>query len=560
MKELQKIHEINEALKTTILSGFSVHSNAKLNVYTTDSINRLFDDVEKADDPYVFDAAVNFLDCLVPIKEGSFVSELDVLQKGKDEKPVGYITPSGKFMKTATGWKAVPKGKQTGGSTAHAGAHSPAHVHTPNEKQVADSKKDDANRKHLTTDDRWNHYETALNMVLKGRHKAAIAYGRGGLGKTYTLEKMIDKVRQDTKGKGGRMFDDEIHVPANARTASEEEDEEVDMKDQNGNDYDFVKITGKNSLTTFWRNLYEHNGKTLLYDDCDSVLDHEDVINILKGALDTSGNGTVEYRALKGNEDTGEGPVPRRFKFTGRIIFITNLGEEEFKNGKLQPLKTRALTVNLTMDKKQTLERAKKILPNMVIKDADFKPIPGVTLADKDKAVKFMEDHMDEIGIGDFNARTLGTIIKCVKEQQDGTTKDWKGLAAMMLGMEHFEKADQSDLQKANDYRKMIKELDELRDPDNIEKGEVTESKPLGKTKSGKQIYQYAAHKSHADFTVGEHIEAANLHEKKAMNYNGKKNNSGLLRPKRMAAAQKEQYHTGMATVHKEKAFDLNKK
>jgi hypothetical protein len=421
MLEQEQIFKNNKEQQLLILKRF-VGGDSGIPVFNTEGINKMMDDLSKGNDPDLFEAGLNFIDNLITVP-GGYSPEHMILEKARESVPIGTVR--GKSIKTVKGWRPLPKGHIK--HPEHSTVAEPQHIATganKTESTIHEAKKNDPGRKQISVDDRWKHYETALRMVVNGDHKAAIAYGRGGVGKTYTLQQILEAKKKTP-------FNEEFH-------------------DKGGHEYDYVKITGKNTLTDFWRNLYEHNGKTLIFDDCDSVLDHDDVINILKGGLDSSGDGTVEYRALKGNEEAGTNPVPQRFKFNGRIIFITNKAANEFKDGKLQPLKSRALTVNLTMDKDETMDRAAKILPKLDVRDAHGRVMTDVTLAEKQKALQFIKDHKDEIEIDNFNTRTIGSIIKAVRAEKKGDTDDWKGLAATMLGLEHFEKATEEDLIKAD--------------------------------------------------------------------------------------------------------------
>jgi hypothetical protein len=49
----------------------------------------------------------------------------------------------------------------------------------------------------------------------------------------------------------------------------------------------FTQIKGFSTAKNMFRTLYENNGSTIIFDDCDSILKDAIAINILKAALDS---------------------------------------------------------------------------------------------------------------------------------------------------------------------------------------------------------------------------------------------------------------------------------
>lgn len=248
---------------------------------------------------------------------------------------------------------------------------------------------------------RWSAYRTFLDMVAGGLTKAAIAYGTGGVGKTYNLKQVFEK-------RGLEEYDLDKHVSGMPT-------------------YDYIKITGKATPTAMYKALYEHNGKIVVFDDCDSVLKDETCVNILKGALDTTGDGTVSYLSGKPIKDSDGVALPQSFKFQGRAVFVSNLDTEEMP----QPLRSRSLTIDLTMTAKETMVMLKEIVHKMPFQDYKGNPIE-VSHEDRADAVDFLDSIHDSVNIGDLNARTLGQIA-LIKKKMAGTSEDWKMVAQSML-------------------------------------------------------------------------------------------------------------------------------
>lgn len=116
--------------------------------------------------------------------------------------------------------------------------------------------------------------------------KSVICVGRGGIGKTYSVEKKLQKAHDNC---------------------------EIDYK----------KISGKITTMGLFMALYEsrHKNSVLLLDDVD-VFTNETTLDLLKSVLDTSDVRTVSYiTSSKVLEDSG---VPQTFDFRGKIIFLSN--------------------------------------------------------------------------------------------------------------------------------------------------------------------------------------------------------------------------------------------
>lgn len=256
-------------------------------------------------------------------------------------------------------------------------------------------------------------YETfgrLVKMVGRGIGKSLIAYGTGGVGKTYEVIKQMNTL-------GLTEFDEDEHLPANL---SQEEADEADDEVVLSQNYDYVKITGKSTAAGMYKDLYQHNGKLIIYDDCDSVLKDANAINILKGALDSSGDNTISWSSLGKIEDDLGNPLPRRFKFGGRVIFISNLPSSEIP----QPIKSRAYRIDLTMSKQQTIDRLRHIMGAVQTK------LKGVTEKDKTEVIDLLEKYKDKLS--DLNTRTLLNIL-AIKKNSEAEGVNWQVEAKHML-------------------------------------------------------------------------------------------------------------------------------
>ncbi|MFW6009499.1 MAG: hypothetical protein ACOCP8_09575 [archaeon] len=215
--------------------------------------------------------------------------------------------------------------------------------------------------------ERFEFVEKLTKMVCFGHANSVIITGQGGLGKTHTVLKAIE----DTK------------IP-------------------------YKKISGHSTARGLYNLLYDYNGSTFLFDDCDSVLDDKTSQNILKIALDSNEDRTITWAAKmpKGSE------YPNEFEFTGRIIFITNKPQNKI----FQPLLTRGYKVDLSMDILEKIERMKFILPTVCETN-------NINLNIGFQALAFLEEKQNIVK--SLSLRTLLDVIRIINSGQD----KWERLA-----------------------------------------------------------------------------------------------------------------------------------
>lgn len=285
---------------------------------------------------------------------------------------------------------------------------------------------------------RFKTFERFAKALAKGKTKSLIAYGSGGVGKTHTLTKTFEE-------QGMKEFKEGMDIGSK--------------------DYDYVKITGKATPAAVFQALYEHNGKTIMFDDCDSVLQQEDAINIFKGALDTSGDGTISFGSQRALKDSNGNAMPSRFDFNGRVAFVSNLPPDKVP----QPLKSRSLRIDMTMTPEQTIDRIKHIAKdkegkyqNLKFPGHDGKPMK-YSHEELEAAIGFLDKYKNKTS--DLNVRTIGSILSIIQEAKEDGDDDWQSDAkAMILSKsidnkeDEIEKAfteltgDEDEISKSFDY------------------------------------------------------------------------------------------------------------
>lgn len=195
-------------------------------------------------------------------------------------------------------------------------------------------------RDRITFSDSLEHLEGLVTALVKGSTNALFVAGRGGTGKTQTVE--------DTLAEHG-------------------------LSDGNG----FFKITGSASPIGMYSALYKNRNGIILFDDCDGALESQDGRNIIKAATDTkkirkiawskksSGMYDPDSREEPAEGEEEDDDLPKYFDFKGRVIFISNL-----PLNKLDPdgaLRTRAFIISIDPTPEEIFDRMGEILNDIKV-------------------------------------------------------------------------------------------------------------------------------------------------------------------------------------------------
>jgi hypothetical protein len=218
---------------------------------------------------------------------------------------------------------------------------------------------------------RFSFLQDLTSMVVMGATPSLIVTGEGGLGKTHTVTKTI--------------------------------------KDNSLSESEWVTFKGYSTARGLYNTLFDHNGKLILFDDCDSVLEDKVAINILKSALDSYETRQITWMAKMTKSDE----YPNQFNFTGRVIFISNKDKSKIDGSIL----SRSLTVDLTMTPSEKIERMRFILNNI---------LPEYSIEVKSDSLNFLEQMKESTNL---NLRTLIMISK-IRAQFPDT---WQNLATYMI-------------------------------------------------------------------------------------------------------------------------------
>lgn len=257
---------------------------------------------------------------------------------------------------------------------------------------------------------RYNTLERMAYRVAEGGLPALIVSGPPGLGKSYTVEQVLEEVR-------GPAF------PHAADEDIEDDDPqdgsrfEIDLEDIPPYDV----ISGTITAVGLYIALYkQRNGGIVVLDDCDDVFRDETCLNILKAVLDSSETRRVSYRKRAHWMD--ELDIPDAFEFRGSVVFCTNIDfEMAIKKGSnmgahFAALIDRSLYLSLTMRTKAdyiTRIRHVAIEDGMLTK-------AGLSEEEAAEVMDFIEGHVDRFY--GLSLRLVHQIAICYKADRE----NWK--------------------------------------------------------------------------------------------------------------------------------------
>jgi hypothetical protein len=228
--------------------------------------------------------------------------------------------------------------------------------------------------------------------VKKGDVRAMIVTGPPGVGKSFGVEEVLSK------------HDLMATVANNSKLKK----------------YEVVK--GAMSALGLYAKLYEYKDakSILVFDDCDSVLQDELSLNILKAALDSSKKRTIHWntdsRLLR---DQG---APNSFEFKGGAIFITNIKFENVRSKKLQDhlaaLESRCHYLDLTIDtEREKMLRIEQIIEDGMLLEYEF------TTEEQAELISFIDTNKKKL-----RELSLRTVLKIADLRKSFPNK-WQSVA-----------------------------------------------------------------------------------------------------------------------------------
>lgn len=258
-------------------------------------------------------------------------------------------------------------------------------------------------------EERFGFLEELITLVIDGEAKSLVVSGEGGVGKTFTVMDVLKKAGKVNVNTIVPNIESLNIIPTDLESTIE--DKIFAQINQPKGDY--VVIKGHASAKALYRLLYEHRSKekTIIFDDCDSILKDSTAISLLKSALDSYEERWVSWFV---EQPFGESDLPLTFKFSGKIIFISNMPLHKID----EAVRTRCFKVDLSMTKPQRIQRMRMVLDDVM---------PHIDMNLKVDALDLLEAnlHMTD----DINFRSLQNIITI----RGSGSRNWKKLGAYAL-------------------------------------------------------------------------------------------------------------------------------
>lgn len=245
-------------------------------------------------------------------------------------------------------------------------ANDPLMANAPEEKEIVPVVP-------FTVAERFRFLSELSDMVIEEKSHALVCLGDPGLGKSFTI---TERLKRSNLVEGD----------------------------------DYVLIKGFSTPKALYRQLVENNGKLIIMDDCDSVLENGTALNLLKGALDSYDKRIISWLS------EADSDLPPSIDFTGRIIFISNKKIEQLDDA----IASRSHVVDLTMTTDEKIERLRFLAP-IIAKD--------IPLKRKLECVEIIAKYRHSVK--ELNVRTLikATQIAAAADHTD----DWQRLATYAI-------------------------------------------------------------------------------------------------------------------------------
>jgi predicted AAA+ superfamily ATPase len=289
----------------------------------------------------------------------------------------GYITVDGAYFKMDRNIRimlASPKSFAIATVNDYLAQKAPGSELAPSAIALASAEDDVAVVHEVETDEeviarireRFSMLDEMTEAVVEGNIRAMIVSGPPGVGKSFGVEKIIDK----------SLLFDRIAKPG-ARLRAE-------------------VIKGAVTPVALYSQLYKYSDEdcVLVFDDCDTVLLDDVSLNLLKGALDSGKRRKISW--LADSSFLNKEGIPDSFDFKGSIIFISNLKFDKFK-GKLADhlaaLQSRCHYLDLTLD----TMRDKIMRIKQIHDDGGLFDDLGLTEAQGNEVIAFMDINKEKL-------------------------------------------------------------------------------------------------------------------------------------------------------------------
>lgn len=243
---------------------------------------------------------------------------------------------------------------------------------------------------------RFSVLDSMTRAVKKGDVRAMIVSGPPGVGKSFGVEGVL--------GKHELM----------AEVANNEKLKKFEI------------IRGDISPPLLFTKLYEFsdNKSILVFDDCDSVLQDEDSLNMMKSALDSNNKRILSY--YKDSRVLENAGCPNQFEFKGGAIFVTNLKFDMVRSKKmrshLEAIESRCHYLDLTIDTdREKILRIKQIIGDGMLNRYNF------STEEVQELIDFIEKNQKRM-----RELSLRAVLK-LADLKICMPEDWRGVSEITL-------------------------------------------------------------------------------------------------------------------------------
>jgi hypothetical protein len=243
-------------------------------------------------------------------------------------------------------------------------------------------------------DDRFTILNELTEAATVGAVRSLVVSGAGGVGKTYTVERLLDNAKE--------QYNIQTEI-----------------------------VRGVLSAVNLYMLLYRNRNENcvVVLDDADSIFYDEQALSILKAALDTSLTRKISWMAE--SHALKEKDVPPQFEYNGSMIFITNIDfQMHIDTGKtkltphLQALMTRAMYLDLKLhtDRELVVWINHMVMKNHILVQA------GLTHKQEKEVLEYLNENINKLrNVSIRTALQLAAFVKAKPENNE-----WKKVAGVI--------------------------------------------------------------------------------------------------------------------------------